>query len=298
MQSEGDPGGAIKVITMKVTRRPTIRKILVPLDPSSYARAATEYACQIAMKHEAQICGLSVLDSPEIRAAVMPSRYGSYELAQQLEELHYENAREEMAQFEEEFTQRCNKHHVLSTETQLEGVPVDLVLEAATLFDLMVVGLRTYFHFETRRGEGELLTKILAQTSTPILAVPAVTKPLKKVLITYDGSPASARAVRDFVIFALPFDMEIDLFLSDEDDGRLDFHANKLQLYLQDHELPVSRILRYTSKPLDAINDGVTDGYDLVVCGMHSRRPLHDFFVGSFAKRLIEDKKSALFLSH
>jgi len=125
-----------------------------------------------------------------------------------------------------------------------------------------------------------------------------VPKPLRKVLITYDGSPASARAVRDFVIFALPFDMEIDLFLSDDEKGRLDFHANKLQVYLQDHEIPVSKVIRYSDEPKKAVDAGITEDYDLIVCGMHSRRSLHDFFVGSFAKRLIKDQKNALFLSH
>ena len=196
------------------------------------------------------------------------------------------------------FKKKCFSEHIVSSEILEEGIPAELILEAGTLFDLIVIGLRTFFYFETRENDGELLSSILNRTSTPILAVPKEPKPLNKVLVTYDGSIASARAVRDFVLFALPLGLSVDLFLADEDQGRLDFHANKLQLYLNNHEVSVGKIIRYSKSALEALDAGIVDDYELVVCGMHARRPLHDFFVGSFARRLIEKEESALFLSH
>lgn len=283
---------------MKTIQRSALRKILVPLDPSDYARSATDYACRIAAVHESTIAGLAVLDSPEIRSSALPSQYGYMTMIQESIDFHKKQAMEQIGKFEDEFRQKCAAENVIASEISEEGIPFDLILEAATLFDLVVIGLRTFFHFETRKGDGELLTKILGQTSTPILAVPAPPKPLEKILVTYDGSPASARAVRDFILLAQPFEMEVDLFLADEDAGRLDFHANKLRSYLQDHAIPVGRIIRFSKGPLVAINEGLTKDYDLVVCGMHSKRTLLDRFVGSFANLLIERQENALFLSH
>ena len=283
---------------MKLNKRPTIRKILVPLDPSDYAKTATDYACRISHAFDSTVTGLTVLDSPEIRSSVFPSQYGYGALVQESINIHTINAQKKIDQIENRFLEYCREHNVIVSEIEEEGIPADLILEAATLFDLMVVGLRTFFHFETRKGDGELLTKILGRTSTPILAVPARPKPLKKVLIAYDGSPASARAVRDFTLLAQPFDMEVDLFLSDNNRAQLDFHANKLNYYLNDHEIPVSRVIRYSDVPIAAIEEGLTKDYDLIVCGMHSRSPLHEFFVGSFARRLIEQQENALYLSH
>lgn len=60
----------------------------------------------------------------------------------------------------------------------------------------------------------------------------------------------------------------------------------------------IYKVVRHSKAPLTAIDDGLTKGYDLIVCGMHSKRPLHDLLVGSFAKRLIERQENALFLSH
>jgi len=242
---------------MKTQKKTPIRKILVPLDPSDYAKAATEYACQVATAHGAQVAGLAVLDSPEIRSSVIPSQYGYLEMVQEAAEAHREKAKEEIAKFELRFSQTCREHAVAASEIVKEGMPIDHILEAASLFDLMVVGLRTFFHFETREGDGELLSKILGRTSTPILAVPDSSVPLKKVLVAYDGSAASARAVRDFVLFAPPFELEIDLFLADDDSKRLDFHANKLVSFFEGHEVPVHKVIRYEGTPLAALEAGV-----------------------------------------
>ena len=76
---------------------------------------------------------------------------------------------------------------MIASEVMKEGVPVDLILDTATLFDLVVVGLRTFFHFETRQGDGELLSKILGSATTPILAVPYKPREMKKVMIAFDG---------------------------------------------------------------------------------------------------------------
>ncbi len=50
-----------------------IKRILVPLDPSAFAQAATETACRIARYHTAQLAGVAVLDSPEIQSSLIPA---------------------------------------------------------------------------------------------------------------------------------------------------------------------------------------------------------------------------------
>lgn len=285
---------------MKTILHSPIRKILVPLDTSDYTRSATNYACKVAQDHQAKITGLAVLDTPEIRSVLTPYQYeyGYFPAVEERILRNTKNAEDALKAVEVEFTEYCTKKHQVSNEVLQEGVPVDLITEAATLFDLMVVGLRTFFHFETRNYEGEQLHKILNHGATPVLAVPKEAGEIKRVLITYDGSPASARAVRDFVIFGQPMDIKVDLFLADKDIGQLGFHANKLCCYLNDHGMSPNEVIKSTHPPLDAIENGMIKNYDLVVAGMHARRPIRDFFVGSFTRKLMEIEESALFLSH
>ena len=48
----------------------------------------------------------------------------------------------------------------------------------------------------------------------------------------------------------------------------------------------------------EVVNDERLKDVDLVVAGIHSRKSVKDYFVGSFTKELIKRGDTALFLSH
>lgn len=275
-----------------------IRKILVPLDPSKYADSATRQACRIALAHDARVAGMVILDMREIQLTDYPYGFGYAGFIRDEIGQNRERLGRKADETEEKFSRYCKEQGVDAIDTEFEGVALPLILEAATLFDLMVIGLKTHFHFDSMDDEGKSLIHILERTSTPILAVPAEDKPLKRALIAYDGSPSSARALRDFTLFAEHLDLHIDLFLADENGSSLDFHANKALLYLSDHGLKIGKTIRKTCSATQALKDRVADDYDVIVCGMHSRKVVKDIFVGSFTKQLIEAGDKCLFLSH
>ncbi len=47
-----------------VSSGPSFSKILLGLDGSDYTQSATQYACQIASKHQAEITGMAIIDIP------------------------------------------------------------------------------------------------------------------------------------------------------------------------------------------------------------------------------------------
>ena len=51
-------------------------KILLGLDGSPHAQAATEYACQIALAHNAAITGVAIIDQPGIQSSSGPVPIG------------------------------------------------------------------------------------------------------------------------------------------------------------------------------------------------------------------------------
>ena len=55
---------------------PDFAKILLGLDGSSYAEAAVEYACQIALAHSAAITGVAIIDLPGIQSTGGPVPLG------------------------------------------------------------------------------------------------------------------------------------------------------------------------------------------------------------------------------
>ncbi len=277
----------------------TIQRILVPLDPSPYSEAATLRACDVAQRHYAQVTGLAVLDSPEIRRRFSPVEVAHWPSIRENLTTGLEQAHQVIARAKERFAMTCDAKHVAHSEDELSGVPASIITETAALYDLVIMGLRTYYHFETREADGDSLARVLDRTASPVLAVPSQTGgSFKRVLIAYDGSFPAARAIRDFVGFARPYDFEINVFASGDDRAQSDALLARVGTYLRSHDFANFHIHATSQAPWDFVREEFLDSTDIVVAGIHSRKFLVDPFVGSFTRNLIEANKVSLFLSH
>ena len=276
-----------------------IKKILVPLDSSPFTAGATETACRIAGKHDAGVAGVAVLDSPEIRSSVVPAIGPYYPMMIDAVQAKIRHADHVLKDAIERFATTCDEMGVRHLETEYEGIPAQKLLESSIFYDLIVVGLETAFHFETRGGQGDTLDKLLNRTATPVLAVPAKGMPaLEKVIIAFDGSFGSSRALRDFMIMAKPFDPQLVVVAADLDSKQSDFLLTNASTLLESHGFSDVRTLA-SDKPVEkAFAEDVDDDADLIVAGIHSKHRFKDIFTGSFTARLIKEGRTSLFLSH
>ncbi len=277
----------------------TLQRILVPLDPSPYTEAASHLACEVAKLHHATLQGLVVLDTPEIRARIAPVEIRHWPTVIDAIRAATEDAEEQIDETREKFGAICEQHSIVHQEAEMEGVPADMILEVSGLHDLVVVGLRTHFHFETREHAGDSLSKILGRTCTPVLATPKE-KPaaLKRVLVCYDGSMAAARTLRDFTLFAGPLDLEITLLTGDVDEGHGDEVLKQAAHYLRAYGKDPVRLHNAPSDVFKTIEEDYIGNVDLIVAGIHNRNVIRDAFVSSLTNELIDREDVALFMSH
>ena len=68
-------------------------EILVCLDGSKYSQAAVEYATRIAVKHNASLTGVGVIDLPGILRASGPAPVGAMRSDELTEQHHVKEAR-------------------------------------------------------------------------------------------------------------------------------------------------------------------------------------------------------------
>lgn len=274
-----------------------IRRILVPLDASAYTDAATEIACDVALRHDASLEGLAVIDTPSIRREVAPADMMLWPAVIDAISKAEHDCRENITAAREKFAATANAKGATHHESQIEGLPSNLILEASAVFDLIVMGLRTYYHFE-KHGVGDSLARVLDRTASPVIGVPEGAGKIERVLIAYDGSFSAGRALRDFAGFAKPFDFEVTLFTAHEDDAQAEQLLDRAGACLRAHGIDF-RTATSKKPALDAVyEDGLIDGADLVVSGIHARKFIKDAFVGSFTNSLIEREDTAVFLSH
>lgn len=277
----------------------TIKRILVPIDPTIYAQAATESACHIARLHGSQVSGVAVLDSKEIRSSLVPAVGPYYPGVMETVIKKKNHAEQILKDCLQRFEETCEKMRVAHLETEYEGIPAQKLLESAIFHDLIVVGVKTSFHFETRKESIEGFDCLLDRTIIPILAVPAkgFEKP-ESVLVTFDGSLGSAQALHDFATFVQPYDCKIKIVVAGKKQEEADFLLKNASAFLRSHGIRNLETEAVNGEIYDVVDQELAGVVNLIVAGIHSKKFFKDQFVGSFTKSMFERGDTALFLSH
>ena len=279
-----------------------IRRILIPLDPSPYSESALHLGCIIAKEYNAEVTGLVILDIPGIEDSIGPVPIGGIHLAEKLEKEKKEEARLRIEELLQKFKTKCKNEGVAYKEAQRQGSPSKQILDESIYFDLLIIGLRTYFHFETSEKYGSSLATLLKQSVTPIYGVPEnlhlMKKPDRKikVLVAFDGSPLAARAMQRFSLLVNPDLYEITLLNSSHKKEKGEEILARAEEYLNSHNITNIKKICTNDAIIDVIRNDYYDEMDGFVVGAHSRDGIFDFLVGSLTKFLVKSAKKPVFI--
>ena len=277
-----------------------IKRILIPLDTSPYAEAALELGCNVAKRHGAEITGLVVLDIPGIERSIGPLPIGGLYYVEPLEKAMEKEARAQVQLLLNKFKEKCQKEGVAHQEAEHQGSPSERIIRESIFYDFVIVGLRTYFHFRAVDKPGDSLEKILDHSITPIYGVPEKfsmpTAEKIKVLIAFNGSLPSARAMQRFAQLAVPETTEVTLLMSDPKRETADYYLAQAEAYLNSHFICNIK-KEWTSKDIiQAMEEQYLDWATIIVVGAHSKKRLIDFNVGSLTRYLINDARKPIII--
>ena len=279
-----------------------IKRVLIPLDPSPFTKTALETGCFIAKQHGAELTGLVVLDIPGIRKSVGPVPIGGMHYAEKLEEFKEKEAKERIQLLLSMFREKCEKEGVRHREANHQGSPSERIIRESIYYDAVIMGMRTYFHFETSDKTGNTLDKILDHSITPIYGVPEryslpnIPEEKVKVLIAFDGSLPAARALQRFAQLSLPDVVEVMLLTSKQNKDVAEYHLEQAAAYLNTHSIFKVKREWTSEKIISAIEEKYLDWANLIVVGAHSKKGLVDFMVGSLTKYLIKVAKKPILI--
>lgn len=254
-----------------------IKRILVPLDASDSTTAAVQTACELSISHHAEIVGATLTESPytpdidELRTSIFES-----------------------------FDSLCESNRAKHAKLPLNGAVIDRLNEEARTFDLIVTGINTRLVLDDESNQHKTLPRLLDSTPTPILAVnqDGAVK-FNRVLIAYDGSRPSAHALREFASIAGPLDQpEVVVLCSNSSPAIAESVARKADYYLRCHNFNNVTPVATTDSIYEHIASEYLGKVDLIVVGIHSKRPLRDLFIGSLPKALIGLDQVPILLTH
>ena len=271
-----------------------IKRILIPLDPSPYTDSALKIGTTMAKINDAEITGLVILDLPGIEKSIGPVPLGGLHYAEKIEKAKREEANQRIHELLAKFHRHCEEADVTYREAELQGSPSERIIKESIFYDAVIMGMRTHFHFETQDEPGDSLDKILDETITPVYAVPEKLElpnvPFEKIkiLIAFDGSLPSARAMQRFAQLA-PMDIfEVKLLISEDEEDKAKYYLDQAEAYLNRHNVQNIEKKWVKDNIIKTIDEEYLDWADVLVVGAHSKQGLFGFMVGSLTKHLIK----------
>jgi len=273
-----------------------IKRILVPLDSSTYTKVAIKYAVLIAKKHDATITGMTILDVAEIESSMGSIPLGGIYWAEKLEQSKIEKAKNNWKNIEEYFAKQCVENKVNYTLEEDKGVPSHWILKKAKFHDLVVMGIRTYYELDSPDKSGDTVKKILSHSEIPMLMVPDNYVEIKNVVIAFDGSMQATKAVHGFIHLARVLSFNIKLVNSTSDEEYAEFLRANLKKYFEAYGINNVEFIHTEKDIIDIMDSEFYRKNDLFVIGSHSKNAIKEFFIGSLTQYLIDKKDKPIFL--
>lgn len=276
---------------------PNFAKILLALDGSSYAEAASGYACEIAARHNCTITGVAIIDKPGIQSTGGPVPLGGAHYEVVREEHLLKETREKAKAILDEFTQTCKDRKINSLQHADTGSPFSEIIEESKFHDFTVIGKKTFFGFTDHESYGTV-EKILKNGLTPVLAVPESVREIKNVLIAYDNSIPAAKVVHMFLLLGIWNECDITLISVNDDTDAADKLLGNLNEFFKGYGITPKCVVR-NGHPDNELKAYISENeIDLLVMGAYGRKSVREFFVGSVTQHLIQDTDIPLFLYH
>ena len=272
-------------------------KILLGLDGSPYAQAAIEYACQLALAHNAAITGVAIIDLPGIQSSSGPVPLGGTHYDVQLEDQQLKEAEEKAKGILDDFAGICEERQINVVLHADTGRPFSEIIEESKFHDFIVMGKRTFFEYTANETYGTL-ERVLKNGLAPVFAVPNSVRKIEKVLVAYDNSAPASKAVHMFLLLGIWNACDITLLTVNNDAEAGQALLENLAGFFESYGIKPNLVTQ-SGHPDTVVKSYIAENdIDMLVMGSYGRKTVREFFVGSVTQHLIQETTIPLFLYH
>lgn len=252
-----------------------IKRILVGLAGTTYTPVAIQRAVTLAQSHAADVTGVTVLDPRRVRSAEAPIV-------------------KSIRAFQEACETAGIKHRVIEES----GDVFTSLVDEARYHDLMIFGLRSLFDQDFIGGDPEsLLIRLVNAGARPMIAVSEQFRSISRVLVAYDGTMESAKAMKRFVQMQLWPDAELKIVTFQESESVAFELLQAAEDYCRAHGYQVCH-QSYQGDPKVLLLGAATLWQaDMIVMGNSARSALLRKVLGDTLLSTLRDSRIPLFLA-
>ncbi len=277
-----------------------LKSIVVAVDASPSSVEAEKLALAIAGDHGARLVGLGVLDTPFFTAP-MAQPMGAAAYKEHRDETLVEAARQRLEARLQEFAAACEAAGAAYDAVEAEGVPHELIEAEADRHDLIVIGRETNFHGVEKHDIAEVVQRLLRDNPRPVVMVPPAPVSGERVVVAFDGSRESSRAMHIYILLGLAKGREPHVISIAADRAAAAQTAAKGAGLFRSHGFEAkAHGIAARGNPADAILSQVESmNAGMLVMGAFGRHNLvRNILVGAATRRLLHDCPAPVFVHH
>jgi nucleotide-binding universal stress UspA family protein len=286
-----------------------IKSILVPLDSSKSSLAALQTAIQIGEITKAKLKGLYIEDILRLLewqpVELIGSAIGSSPMIPSSkkteEQLEIENKfANEGNSIKKIFQDNCSRNSIACDFLIKRGNVSEIITEESRKVDLAVIGRRGSDTYPAEAKEpGPTTENLLRHTTRPVIVAPPGSKFGNKILIAYDGSKTSQRALMTGALFASVLKSEVKVVSVADDIDTAQKPLDEAKEFLSNYDLKTTYVVDFGfSKPWKPILEQA-DGFKagLIVLGAFGDNKLLELIFGSTTKEVLMKSKCPVLLA-
>jgi nucleotide-binding universal stress UspA family protein len=282
-----------------------LKRVLLLLDNSSAGANAKAVALNLCADRNAYITGLAVLDTPWITASQPEPLGGSIFKIQRDDELIAES-HVAIKEILVNFTKAADTRSIPHKAVEIEGFPSAIIERLAHENDLIVIGQTTDVHFDMDSDTDVVVNRVARDNPRPLLIVPKALSSFhnesRNVVVAYDGSKESSRALHMATLLGLLNGKKVDVICAISDVEIAQIYANAAVSFLDSHGITAISHASDDEKHVDeVILRIIHESKPYMLCmGGFSGTGLSDFIFGSVTKKILSNPEFnvPLFIHH
>ncbi len=276
-----------------------IRTILVGLDGSPDSDAAVAWGIRCSRRSGAELVGLTVVDEPTI-CKPEPHGIGSDSFKLHRDQTRLEEARCRVREFQEQFARVCTTAGVPFRTLERVGLPAEEIIAEGEDLDLTLLGQQTHFQFATQSSPDGTLHKVAHHSHRRVVAVPLQIKEGRPVVLVYDATPPSVRALESYQASGLDEGKPVRVISMASSKALAERHAEEGAKFLEFYGIAAQACpLPASMAPARQVLEQVRElDAGMLVMGVPEHSALWEFFFGCIVESLLEENDLPVLFLH
>ncbi len=276
-----------------------IKSILIPTDGSDNSMTALDYGIYLSELFGAEIAGLNVIDIRALEGPFLSDISGSLGFSP------FQNYLPKFQQILEEradtvldnFNRHCSEKGITPRSKRITGIIPNVIAEESKKVDFVIIAQRGEHEQWSSGLLGSTTESVVRKCPRPVMVTPKKMRAFKRVLVAYDGSVESNRALKTACELIAEIGAALSVVIVCQDEPRFNDLYEEVHDFVGPYHIETAAEHLQGDPGKEIIGYAENNGLDLIVLGSFGHGRIHDLILGSTAAYIIRHASIPVILS-